>query len=196
MFNLLFFLIPLKKLDLKKGLIEEIKIEDGNGKKIKIDPKDIDFMYLPPSGLDKLTKVVDLAHDASKWNDEKLNQNLLSQKYAYFESTKVKVKKKEYTLMMQLLNTTFSKAVKVYVDPTAGETTSFGIAGVDVVGGDAKSYYIKVGDEVAYKVAKKTYDEEFVPLWKSCPALMEKKGDIKWTKLNEDIILYSECITK
>ena len=185
----------VKKISIKKGLIEEIKIEDGSGKKVKIKPEEIIYMYLPPSGIDKLGKINSLIGDATKWNDQKLNQDLLNQNYAFFESTKVKIKKKEFTLMMQLLYTSFSSEVKVYCNPMATETASFGIAGVDVAGGNAKSYYVKVKDGVAFKLAKKTYDEEYVPMWKSCPSLMGKKDNIKWTKLNEHILEYSECIS-
>ena len=43
----------IKSLKFKKGLIEEIKLKDDQGNKIKIDPEDIKYMYIPPSNLAK-----------------------------------------------------------------------------------------------------------------------------------------------
>ncbi len=183
----------IKDLDREKGLIEFVKIKDGNGKKHKLDAEDIKYMYLPPSGLDKLSTAMDFLTDAQKWTDEKLDQDLLNQGYAYFELSNVKVKKKEKQLLMQLLNPEFSKKVKVYHDPYAKETASAGIGGITVAGGKAKSYYIKIGDDAAYKVQKKRYDEEFTPLWNKCKALVKKYTDVKWSELGQHVLDYSNC---
>lgn len=183
----------LDDVDRKKGLVTYVKIEDGEGKKHKLKAADIKYMYLPPSGLDKLTKAMDMLTDAQKWNDDKLNQDLLSQGYIYLENAKVKIKKKERIMVMQLLNPTFSKTVKVYHDPMAKETTSLGVGGMTLAGGNAKSYYIKVGDEVAFKHEKGDYKKEFVPMWKSCNAVITKYKDIKWNELTNHIIDFTNC---
>lgn len=183
----------LKSLKREKGLIAEVKIADESGKTKKLKPEDINFMYLPPSGLDKLSKAMDALHDVQKWNDEKMDQDLLNQGYVYFENATVKVKKKQMELLMQLLNPTFSKDVKVYHDPLAKETMSVGVGNVTVAGGNAKSYFIQVGDEVAYKVEKKNYDEEFPKLFGKCSTLAEKYPEKKWSELTNHIIDYTEC---
>ena len=84
----------IKDIDRKKGLIDFIKLKDGSGKKHKLNPDKIKHMYLPPSGVDKLGKALDFVTDVQKWQDEKLEQDLLNQGYIYFESTDVKIKKK------------------------------------------------------------------------------------------------------
>lgn len=183
----------IKDIDREKGLIEYIKIEDGAGKKHKLDAEDIKFMYLPPSGVDKLSQKTAFLTDAKKWNNEKLNQDLLSQGFVYFELADVKIKKKESKLLMQLLNPDFSKYVKIYHDPFAKKTMSVGVAGVDVVGGIAKSYYISKEGAPAFKIEKKAYNEEFIPLWKSCSSLMEKYPTAEWNELVEHIIAFTEC---
>ncbi|MFK7908141.1 MAG: hypothetical protein AB8B69_23625 [Chitinophagales bacterium] len=185
----------IKDIDRKKGLIEEIKIKDGNGKKHKLKPKSVKFMYLPPSGLDNVMKSLDMATSVSKWNDEKLEQDLLNKGYIYFENTDVKIKKKTMNLLMQLLNPSFSKQVKVYHDPFAKETRSLNIGMVEVAGGNAKSYYIKAGDSnAAFKVQKKRYKDEFKPLWDDCSELITKYGDkIKWSELTQHVLDYSGC---
>ena len=80
----------IKDIDREKGLIEYIKIEDGAGKKHKLDAEDIQFMYLPPSGADKLSQKTAFLTDTKKWNNEKLNQDLLSEGFVFFELADVK----------------------------------------------------------------------------------------------------------
>ena len=63
----------------EKGLIEEIKIENLNDEKVKIKPEDIKHMYLPPSGLDKLSKKVSFMSDATLWDQDELNGDLFGQ---------------------------------------------------------------------------------------------------------------------
>lgn len=183
----------IKDLDRKKGLIEEIKIKDTNGKKHKLEPSEVKYMYLPPSGLSNLSKKMDFVHNASKWTNDKLNQDFLNNGYVYFETVDVKVKKKTRTLLMQLLNPDFSKIVKVYHDPYAKETASLGIGGVKVAGGIAKSYYLLTdNDKVAYKIEKKEYKDSFSKMWSDC-ANLAKAEDKKWSDLTKHVITYTEC---
>ncbi|WP_291856585.1 hypothetical protein [Marinilabilia sp.] len=182
----------IDKIKRKKVLIEEVRIIDENGKKQKLKPEDIKFMYLPPSNFDKLAKANSFIGDATKWNDEKLEQDLLNQGYAYFEYTPVKIKRKTMGLMMQLINPDFSQEIQVYDDPLAKKTTSVGVAGVKVAGGNAKSYYVKHSDdEIAIRIKKKDYDEHFDTLYGNCDSL--KSVDPDWSELVNHIIKYTEC---
>ena len=184
------------KVKLKKMQIQSVEINDG-AKKRKLVAKDISYMYLPPSGLDKLSKAQGFLTDVQKWNDEKLNNDFLDQGYVYFESTDVKIKKKTYTMMMQLLNPTFSRDVKVYNDPKSGETASLGIGGINVVGGNAKSYYVKKeGEPVAYLLTKKNYTKEFLLFWNGCDAVKNTYPVVKWIELPKHIATYSEECAK
>jgi hypothetical protein len=183
----------IKDLDRKKGLIEEVKIEDGKGKKHKLDAEDIKFMYLPPSGWDKLGIALDAIYDAQKWNDEKIDQDLVNQGYVYFENSMVKIKKKEHELLMQILNPTFSKYVKVYDDPYAKETMSVGIGTIKVAGGNEKSYFVKIGNDAAFKLEKKNYDTEFLPLFGSCPDMKKKYDKFFWSDLAEHVMEFTVC---
>ena len=94
----------LKDIDRKKGLVEFVNIEDGAGKKWKLKPEKISLMYLPPTSFDNMGKAMEFTHDAQKWNSQKLDQDLIHQGYVYFENAKVKIKKKEGEMLMQLLN--------------------------------------------------------------------------------------------
>lgn len=183
----------LKDVDRKKGLIEFVNIEDGTGKKHKLKAEKIKFMYLPPTAFDNLAKADDFLTDAQKWNEQKLNQDLVNKGYVYFENSKVKIKKKESLYLMQLLNPTFSDRVKVYNDPFAKETTGLGVAGVTVVGGNDKSYYVKVDNSpAAHRLYKKNYKDEFAGLWSKCPSLKSTKT-VTWGDFTEHVIAYNSC---
>ena len=183
----------IKDLDRDKGVVEEVKIKDGSGKKHKFDADEISFMYLPPSGLDNLGKKMNFLTVVDNWNDEKLNQDFLNRGYAYFELRDVKIKKKTKKLLVQLLNPGFSKEVKIYHDPFAKKTMSLGVGSLKVAGGIAKSYYVAKGDAAAFRLKKKDYNEEFVPLWGSCDKVKETYTDPVWRDLAKHAITFSEC---
>ena len=185
----------LKDLDYKKGIIKKIKIENADGKKVKLSPENINFMYLPQSNLDKFNKLTKFASDATLWKSKNIDQSKIGEGYIYFEKATLAKGKKESQLIFQLLNTSFSDNVKIYHDPFAQETLAVGVGGVALAGGDAKSYYVKVGDEPAFRLKKKDYKDLFSKLWADCPAVIEKYGDkIKWTEFPNHVFDYTnEC---
>ncbi|MFC0075889.1 hypothetical protein ACFFLS_02470 [Flavobacterium procerum] len=183
----------IRDIDRDKGLIEFIKLQDAAGKKHKLKPEDIKYMYLPPSGLDNLGKKLDFISDFKQWNDDKLNQEYIKEGYAYFETAEVKIKKKTSKLLMQLLNPAFSKEFKIYCDPYAKETASLGVGGVKFVGGDAKSYYVAKKNAPAFLLKKKEYKKEFPTLWEGCDQLISSTPEPKWTDLTKHAITFSEC---
>jgi len=180
-------------IDRKKGLIEEITIIDLNKKKIKLKPEEVKHMYIVPSGFDKLSSGMNNMYDAKKWNEDKsAHAEHIKAGYVFFETTEVMVKKKKLTLLLQLLNPGFANKIKVFFDPYAGETASFGFGGIKLAGGDAKSYYFKKGDNVAYKMEKKNYDDELENLYGDCPSFkkeFEKK--MGWSIVEKHIFYYS-----
>lgn len=184
----------IKDIDRKKGLIEEIKIKDLKGKKRKYKPEDIKFMYLPPSGFEKFGRTMSFLNDATKWKSTDLDKDIIGKGYVYFETTEVIRKKKQKTLLAQLLNPSFADVIRIYYDPFARETTSLNVGGIKVAGGNAKSYYIKY-DDIAYRIKKKNYDEEFKMIFQACPSVIEKHGeDPKWSKLGEHVFeATSDC---
>jgi hypothetical protein len=184
----------LKKLKRKKGLVKELKLETEEGKKVKLKPEDVQHMYLPQSGLDKVSQAMDAMGDAQKWNNEQMDQDLLDDGYVYFENAQVYYKrKKEMELLMQLLNPTFSKKVKVYHDPMAKQTMSLGVGGVTLAGGLEKSYFLQTDDDTpAYKLKKKDYDDEYEVMWEGCGDLMNSE-DRAWKDLSTHVVKFSEC---
>lgn len=176
----------------KKGLIEEIKIKGMDGKKIKIKPEKIKHMYLPISATGKLANSIDFLNDATQWGNTDLDKDILQKGYYYFEKSDVKIKRKTRTLMMQLLNPSFSEKVKIYNDPFAKEALGLGVGSIKLVGGGEKSYFIKKGNDVAYKLEKKNYDEEFPLLFKDCSTFSAEQEDKKWSQFTQHVFDYTK----
>jgi hypothetical protein len=180
-------------IDRKKGLIEEVTIlPTGQKKKKTYEPKDIKTMYLPASGYFKMVNSMDQAFNAQKWKNNDVNMEIINKGYAYFEKTKVYVKKETQELLMQMVNPSFSSKIKVFHDPLAQESMRFGVAGVTLAGGDDKSYYVQVGKEVAERIKKKEYDDEYLRLYKDCPELLKKiKDDHRWVNFDKHLLEYT-----
>lgn len=190
--------VYIKSLKFKKGLIDELKVSplDG-GKKVKINPEEITHMYIPPSGLAKYYQKLDAATDLTKLQDNELSSEHLDDGYLYMESSEVQVKKKKVQYcMLQVMNPTFSKKVKVYNDPLSNETASVGIGGMKLAGGLAKSYYIKLeGEKIAKRVKKKEYKKDMEEVFTGCPAVIKKyDANPSWSEFEQFIYEYSsEC---
>ncbi len=183
------FVISIKR---EKGLIEELKIEDKDGKKSKLKPEQIKHMYLPQSGWDKMNKSLETSFDVQKWDNDALDPNKFAEGYVYFEQAEVQVKKEKLTLMMQLLNPAFCKKIKVYHDPYAAETASVGIGGFTVAGGDDKSFYVSVRGGTGFKLAKKDYKESFRKVFGVCTPLEQKFPEVKWSQFDEHVFEHNQ----
>lgn len=185
----------IKDIDRKKGLIEEITLKI-DGKKTKFKPEDIDYMYLMPSGFDKFaqsyTNTFDLTQNAK---DRTMNEGLIKDGYVLFETTEVMIKKKKRTLLLQLVNPGYQSKIRVYFDPFAKESASLGIGGFNVAGGGAKSYYIKKGEEVAYKLTSKEYKKDWKNIYNECSGIENAfEGKMKWNDFSKHVSHFtSEC---
>jgi hypothetical protein len=181
-------------IDRKKGLIEEIVLKDKDGKKIKLKPEQVKHMYIAPSGFDKLSNANAKMYNATKWEDDKsAHAAHMKEGYVFFESTDVMIKKEKMKLLLQLINPGFANKIKVYLDPYASETGGLAFGGIQVTGGDAKSYYFKKGDAVAFKLQKKNYDEEWENLYGDCPALKKEFAKkMGWSEVERHVYYYSE----
>lgn len=178
----------LEDLDRRKGLIEEVTIKDANGKKIKLKPEQIKSMYLMPSGYSKLSTNMDVGTKVQKWDAKYIDSDIIKKGYAYFEKAKIVIKKEPEMLLMQLLNPGFNTKIKVFHDPFAAETMRVGIGGFTMAGGDDKSYYVQVGDQVGRKVKKKEYDDLYKEFFGGCPALVKKISEkIRWTEFPKHV---------
>lgn len=178
----------------KKGLIEEITVRDKDDNKVKLDPEQIKHMYLPQSGWSKFAESMEFLNDATKWDNEEINAELIKDGYVYYEKAEVQLKKSKITAMLQLLNPSFCSKIRVYDDPFAGETFAPTVGGIQVAESYAKSHYVKVGDAVAYRLEKSDYDEGFTKLFGDCPAVKKEYGkDKSWKKFASAMFAHTNC---
>lgn len=180
-------------IDRKKGLVEEITIKPtGSKKKKKYKAEAVKSMYLPISGLENLGNRIEQVTNISKFSSMGVNMELINKGYAYLETTVAKVKRKNRPLLLQLLNPAFSSKIKVYNDPTAGTTSGHNIGGLQLTGGDAKSYYVQVGDEIAEQLKSKKYKSKYAKLFEGCPGLVAKiKVKPKWAEFDKNVYEYT-----
>ena len=185
-----------RKMKRKKGIYKSISLKDENGKKKELEIEKIDFAYLPQSGWDAFAKGMDFLHDATQWDQGMHDLDRIKDGYAYFETIEVKIKKKKSeVLLMQLLNPGTCSRIKIYHDPRAGETMGLGIGGIQVTGGDEKSYYVSKDGEMAWKLKKKDVKKKFDELFGDCDVTKEQ-FDRSWSNFEATVFLYNEKCTK
>ena len=156
-------------------------------------PEDIRHMYIAPSGYAKFAQAYQAVTDVNRMIDGELSSDRLEEGYMYMESANVQVKKKKTQYcMVQVLNPTFSKDIKVYNDPWAKSTAGIGVAGITVAGDLDKSYYIKKkGEDVARKITKKDYRKEREELFAECPEVLSKYENSIWADFEAFIFDYA-----
>lgn len=184
----------IHKIKRKKGLFEEVSLY-VNEKKTPLKAGDIAHMYLPQSDWDKLGKALDVMDDATQWNnDENVNMDYITDGYAYFETSTTNYRKnKTADVLLQLLNPAFANKIKVYHDPYATESASVGVAGIKMAGGNDKSYFVKKGDETAFRLKSKDYKDYISKLYGDCD-VFEKDKKFKWSYFGDHLMTYSkEC---
>ena len=100
-------------------------------------------------------------------------------------------------LLLQLVNPSFASRIKVFFDPYATETGGVSVMGVPVKSSDDKSYYVKKGDDVAFRLYKKDYDENYQKLFGDCSKFYNKNKKVgKWSDFSETIFNYTkDCTT-
>lgn len=183
----------IKDIDWKRGVYEAILFTDNSGKDHDLKAADIKKIYGFPGGLEKLAAQRDFATNVKKMTDKEYSIDLLGKGMILFESTDVLMGKKQFNLLMQLLNPTFCSDIKVYRDPAEKETTRWGVAGVTLAGGDITTYYVKKGSEAAILVTKKSYKDYFQKLFGDSEVMMQRYGEKPiWYDFAKHIAEYSD----
>lgn len=165
---------PIDRLKLSKGLIQEVTVKQA-GKKRVLKVSEIKNIYAKPSGLEKLGVVHKVGITPRKWNDDRsMHATYVKEGYVFYEQVTVLANKKRETFLLQLLNPGFANGIKIYTDPRASQSASVDVAGLTGAGDNAKSYYVKKGDEVAFRLYRKNYDDEFGHLYGDCKAFVKE----------------------
>lgn len=183
------------RIKFKKGLIEEVIYKNEAGEKVSIPIEDVKEMYIPFSDLAKMNATLATLSSMKKMANSDIKADILEKGYAYFVKSEVMIKKKKKrTLLMQALNPAFGSKIMVFMDPFASETGGLAVGDIQMTGGDSKSYYIKVGDEVAYRLYKKDYKDAFDDLFGDCKKMKKEFKKIKWADFAKHVYYYeTEC---
>ena len=182
-------------IDRKKGLIEAIVMRSKSNKKAQLFPDDIKTMYLPATAMTKLDNRISTTTNVRKSRNSAINLETINKGYAYFEQSVVVLKKETSTLLLQVVNPSFCQKIRVYHDALAGQSVSVGVGFMTVAGGLDKSYFVKVGNEPAFKLRKADYEDEFPNLFANCPAFSQKyanKRDRVWRDFAQHVAEYTE----
>ncbi len=173
--------------------IKELALEI-DGKKQSFKAEDIKVFVGVPTNFSKFGSAMDRSTDLTKMTDTDF-ETVIKRDSSYYEQAMVP-RKQEYR-MVQLLNPGFDSKIKVFKDPFAKETTSFGVAGMKVAGGDDKSYLVKKeGMDDTMFVTKKNFKESFVLLFGDNEEFIKFYGDkpnsVKIQNFADHVFLYHE----
>lgn len=172
----------LNKVDRKKGILKSMEV-NVNGDLVFYRAGQIQNMYIAPSGEGKLGKVYDFLYDATKWDNRNYNFQYFNQGYVYFEQTEVEMGMKTRSMLMQLLNPSFSSKIKVYNDPFASELAT----------GEESSYYVKDGGRPAMLLNQESYKDYFIALFGECQIMVPLKQKASWTQFDNHVYMYTQC---
>ncbi len=183
----------IKDFDRKKGQVKYVKIIADDGKTYKLKSDELKQMYVQPTAFQKMAQFNSRLTDATTWSRD-IDSDIINRGYVLLEATQVRMGKKNRTLMLQVLNPNFSNGAKVYHDVFAKSTASLGVGGINIAGGNEKSYYFKkAGESTAYRLKKKDYKQDYAIIFKDCPTIAEMDR-VKWIDLAQHVYLYGqEC---
>jgi hypothetical protein len=118
---------------------------------------------------------------------------IVNREYIIFEHA-LRATKKDKAAMMQLLNPGFDSKIKVFDDPDANETAGLNVNGVQVSGGQERSYLFVKNDEKAVMVRRGSYRKNFEELYGDCPVMIQSfEGDkIKFQDLASHVFVYDQ----
>lgn len=178
----------------KKGLVKQIDLVLADGKKVSYMPEQVSYMYLAPSGFDKLINDYTKVTNLTRWNeDQSAHAEHIKAGYVYFETTEVMIKKKKMTMLLQLVNPGFARGIKVYFDPFAVKSGGVQMSGIQMTGGEYKSYYFRKGDGIAERVKSGDYKEKFPLFFGDCAGMEAAyPGRKKWHEVEKHVFFYSE----
>lgn len=177
------------------GGIKSITIKDENGEKTKMNADLISCMKVKASDMIKFWMVAENAGSIKEITNMDFNE-VMNKEYLIFEQA-LMPKKKDKPALVQLLNPGFDSKIKVYVDPKAKETKGvpkWMTAGVQVGGGEDKSYLFVKNQEKSIKVKKGDYKKDFNELYDNCQIIMDtyKGKKIKFKDLAGHVFIYDQ----
>jgi hypothetical protein len=182
----------LDDLDRKKGLIVNVAGRTTDGKKFEHKAEDVTFMALAPSDYAKFAAFSEGSSSvlrASKTDFKQINRDLIFFYQEYLDD-------KQRTVLVQQINPGFDSKLRVYDDPFAAQTAGIGVGGMQMTGGQDKSYYVNYNGKT-FRMYKRDYDRLFTEFFGKCPDVMTGFKNHAWRNFAQHLFIYEQnCATK
>jgi hypothetical protein len=182
----------LDDLDRKKGLIVNVAGRTTDGKTFEHKAEDVTFMALAPSDYAKFAAFSEGSSSvlrASKTDFKQINRDLIFFYQEYLDD-------KQRTVLVQQVNPGFDSRLRVYDDPFAAQTAGIGVAGMQMTGGQDKSYYVNYNGKT-FRMYKRDYDRLFTEFFGKCPDVMTGFKNHAWRDFASHLFIYEQnCAAK
>jgi len=169
----------------------KITVKLDNGEKAKFEPEQLISMRIKSSGLLKIGMITEAGSSIAEMASTDF-KDILNRDFVIFE-TALTPKKKDTKRLLQILNAGFDSKIKVFSDPDA-KTGGLSVGGINVTGGEDKSYIFVKGGEKAFNVKKGNYSKDFEEIFGDCPKMIEayKNNKILWEDVALHVFYYNE----
>jgi hypothetical protein len=175
------------------GYLSTIVFKADDGTKSKFKPEDVQKLSIKASKLAKLAMMAESSSSIKEMTHSDFDE-IVNREYIIFE-TAMRSNRAAKLRLMQLLNPGFDSKIKVFADPNAKETGGIGLGGIQLTGGQDKSYLFVINDQQAVLVKKGSYKRNFDDLYSSCPKMVEAfDGErLKWADVAGHVFAYDQA---
>jgi FlaA1/EpsC-like NDP-sugar epimerase len=173
--------------------IKTLTIRDETGAKHKLKAHQVERMRIKMSDLAKIATIVDGSESVGEAMNLEIDE-IIEREYIYFEQALLPKKKDKYVLL-QLLNPGFDGRIKVFED-TQDNKSGMSVGGLQVTGGEERSYLVVKDGEKSMRVKKGSYKKDFSELFNDCTDLLNEfsKYKIKFKDMGYHVLYYnSNC---
>jgi len=169
----------------------KIGVKLDNGEKAKFSPEQVIRMRIKASGLLKMAMITEAGSSLSELANTDFN-DIINREFVIFE-TALTPKKNDTRRLLQILNAGFDSKLKVFSDPGA-KTGGLNVGGLQVTGGEDKSYIFVKGNEKAFNVKKGSYSKDFEEIFGDCQKMIEayKNEKIVWEDVALHVFYYNQ----
>ncbi len=177
---------------LMNGHLRSFVIQDPQGNKHKLKAAEVDEVRNKISGLTKWGMKVSQGSTLNGLLNADWD-SIVNREYAIFVQALLPGKKERYALLA-LINPGFDARIRVFVDPNANESASFGDSFL-TSGSDDLSYLAAKDGGQTVKVKKASYKKkDFAALFGDCEPMMNhpELGNIKFEFFAEHVAVYDQ----
>lgn len=174
------------------GQLRSFTIKEADDNKQKFKSTDVKLLAVKPSKLSNISSAMSVPNLSRAMEVD--FSDIIDREWVYFEQALLPKKKDKY-VMMQLLNPGYDSKIKVYLDPNANQTMNVSAGGLNLAGGEDKSYLVVYDGNKSEVYKKSGYKKDALEkLYKNCPVFTENyEGEkFKWSNFAEHIYVYDQ----